>query len=426
MLRSPRGSKRGTAIGVVPTSEENPKGLHGTHDKHAGNWAVQAASLFVLVFQNTGLVLAMRWSRLAKGDLYHPTTAVVMVEASKYAACMAYLLVTQGPAAPMRTLRAEVICKPREVARVSVPALLYTMQSNLLFVALSNMDPAFFQVAYQLKILTTAVFSVTMLRRRVSAGQWAALVLLTAGIAMVALAQKEQETNAIASGAAADREAAKHRNTALGLSIVLLLCLSSGFAGVYFEKVLKRTSGGLVVRNLQLGSVSLVLALAACSWNTGEELARDGFFYGYTPWVWLTIALQAFGGLLVAVVMRYGDNILKNFALAFSILLSYALSTQLFGVPWSARFGVGALLVIVATACYGAAAPKPVPGAPKRQLSRRTSMLMPVATGVSETIDDTCSSSSGGGGGGGSGGGDITTIATATKLVTCTVTSENK
>ena len=205
-----------------------------------------------------------------------------------------------------------------------------------------------------------------MLGRRVSAGQWAALMMLTAGIAMVALAQKEQEAHAFAGGTAAEREVAEHRNTALGLSIVLLLCLSSGFAGVYFEKVLKRTSSGLVVRNLQLGSVSLVLALAACGWKAGEQVARDGFFHGYTPWVWLTIALQAFGGLLVAVVMRFGDNILKNFALAFSILLSYVLSTQLFGVPWSGRFAGGALLVIVATVCYGAAALKPVPGAPKR------------------------------------------------------------
>jgi len=80
----------------------------------------------------------------------------------------------------------------------------------------------------------------------------------------VALAQKEEEVRDQAragAGGAAAADAAAHRNTALGLSVVLLLCLSSGFAGVYFEKVLKQTSGGLVVRNLQLGSLSLLLAL---------------------------------------------------------------------------------------------------------------------------------------------------------------------
>jgi UDP-sugar transporter A1/2/3 len=347
-----------------------------------GTWATKALSLFVLIFQNTGLVLAMRWSRLAKGDMYHSTTAVVMCELVKMTACLSYLAVTEGPRAPLRTLHAELVCKPMEVLRVSVPAFLYTMQSNLLFVALSNMDPAFFQVAYQLKILTTAVFSVTMLGRRISTGQWMALLLLTCGIGLVALAQREEEKGQ----SAADLEKAEHHNTALGLSIVLVLCLSSGFAGVYFEKVLKQSgSVGLVVRNLQLGSVSLLLSGSVCFFKTGTEIARDGFFFGYTQWVWTTIALQAFGGLVVAVVMRFGDNILKNFALAFSILLSYAASTQLFGVPWSARFGLGAVLVMSATACYGYAAP--AQGAGTNPRPKRMSMLMPGATGTDESIN---------------------------------------
>jgi UDP-sugar transporter A1/2/3 len=395
MLRSPRNKNNGdSAIGIAPTPppKHAAAATAAAEPSKPGNWAVKAASLFVLVFQNTGLVLSMRWSRLATGDMYHPTTAVVMVEASKYAACLGYLAATGGPAQPWRTWRDEVWRRPWEVARVSVPAFLYTMQSNLLFVALSNMDPAFFQVAYQLKILTTAVFSVTMLGRRVTLGQWCALLLLTCGIALVALAQREEEL----AQSAADLERAKHRNTALGLSIVLVLCLSSGFAGVYFEKVLKTAgSAGLLVRNLQLGSVSLLLACAACAAKAGDAVARDGFFFGYTRWVALTIALQAGGGLLVAVVMRFGDNILKNFALAFSILLSYALSTQLFGVQWSARFGVGALLVIGATACYGYAAPRSAPGSSakgggkQQQMMRRTSMLVPGATGTGETIDQT-------------------------------------
>ena len=351
---------------------------------------MKVLSLFVLVFQNTGLVLAMRWSRLAKGDLYKSTTAVVMCEVFKFVACLGYLAVSEGLQAPPRTLYNELVCKPMEVLRVSVPAFLYTMQSNLLFVALSNMDPAFFQVAYQLKILTTAVFSVTMLGRHVSFGQWLSLGLLTCGIGLVALSQVESGGGT----SAADLEAAKHRNTALGLSIVIVLCISSGFAGVYFEKVLKQSGGaGLVVRNLQLGSVSLVLASSVAYFKNGEEIARDGFFLGYTKWVWTTISLQAIGGLVVAVVMRFGDNILKNFALAFSILLSYGASMRLFGVPLSVHFCIGALLVIIATFCYGHAA-RPEHDSAAAQHHKRLSMLVPGATGTGESIGATGSSTS--------------------------------
>jgi solute carrier family 35 (UDP-sugar transporter), member A1/2/3 len=55
---------------------------------------------------------------------------------------------------------------PGEVAKVSVPSFLYVIQNNLLYLALSNLDAATYQVCYQLKILTTAVFSAVMLKVR--------------------------------------------------------------------------------------------------------------------------------------------------------------------------------------------------------------------------------------------------------------------
>lgn len=39
----------------------------------------------------------------------------------------------------------------------------------------------------------------------------------------------------------------------VGLMSVLMACVSSGFAGVYFEKILKETKQSVWVRNIQLG-----------------------------------------------------------------------------------------------------------------------------------------------------------------------------
>ena len=39
----------------------------------------------------------------------------------------------------------------------------------------------------------------------------------------------------------------------VGLMAVLMACVSSGFAGVYFEKILKETKQSVWVRNIQLG-----------------------------------------------------------------------------------------------------------------------------------------------------------------------------
>ena len=49
---------------------------------------------------------------------------------------------------------------------LAVPACLFTLQSNLLVIALTSLDAATFQVLYQLKILTTAFFSVLILEKQ--------------------------------------------------------------------------------------------------------------------------------------------------------------------------------------------------------------------------------------------------------------------
>ena len=45
---------------------------------------------------------------------------------------------------------------------------------------------------YQLKILTTAVFSVLMLNKKLIKSQWISLVVLVAGIAMVQLSDSNE------------------------------------------------------------------------------------------------------------------------------------------------------------------------------------------------------------------------------------------
>src|ERR1700760_1030696 len=71
--------------------------------------------------------------------------------------------------------------------KLAIPAALYTFQNSLQYIAVSNLDAATFQVTYQLKILTTAIFSVTMLKRKLSLKQWTALLLLMFGVAVVSV-----------------------------------------------------------------------------------------------------------------------------------------------------------------------------------------------------------------------------------------------
>ena len=73
-----------------------------------------------------------------------------------------------------------------------VPSAVYLIQNNLLYVAASNLDVATYQITYQLKILTTAMFAVTMLGKKLLPTQWLSLLTLVAGVAMVQLSDVKE------------------------------------------------------------------------------------------------------------------------------------------------------------------------------------------------------------------------------------------
>lgn len=192
-----------------------------------------------------------------------------------------------------------------------------------------------------------------MLKKSLSRIQWISLLLLFAGVAIVQVEQDSSKNKeAIVS--------AGSQSYAKGLVAVVVSCLSSGFAGVYFEKILKGSSASLWLRNVQLGLFGTLLGLLGLWWNDGVQIAEKGFLFGYTPMVWGVIFNQAFGGLLVAVVVKYADNILKGFATSFSIVVSTVTSVYLFGFHVDILFTLGAGLVIGAVYMYSlpkAAAP---------------------------------------------------------------------
>ena len=249
-------------------------------------------------------------------------------------------------------LRTEVLEKPFELLLVAVPSFVYTLQNNILYYALSHLDAATFQVGYQLKILTTAVFSVLMLGKTLSALQWVSLVVLTAGVSLAQLASQEN--------------AHSRSNTSAGFVAVLLAACLSGFAGVYFERILKGASASIWVRNIQMCLTSIPLAVLSAYYSGDREsVLALGSFYGYSWLVVFVILLQAVGGLVVAVVVKYADNILKGFAASFSIVTSCLLSYLFFNFKFTLLFVVGAALVNLSMYMY-TFSPASSPGAKKK------------------------------------------------------------
>merc|ERR1712172_137772 len=131
--------------------------------------------------------------------MFISTTAVFLAELVKLVTCLGLVWNSEDRDVGRwwNSLHSTIIKQPLDTVKVMVPSGVYLIQNNLLYVAASNLDVATYQITYQLKILTTAMFAVTMLGKRLLPTQWFSLVLLVAGVAMVQLSDvKENKSSA--------------------------------------------------------------------------------------------------------------------------------------------------------------------------------------------------------------------------------------
>lgn len=190
------------------------------------------------------------------------------------------------------------------------------------------------------------MFAVTILKKKLLQQQWGALVFLVGGVVLVQLADS-------GTGTQPDATDLPEQNRLLGFGAALGACVLSGFAGIYFEKMLKGADISVWMRNVQLSLLSLPFGLITCFGNDFTAIREKGFFVGYDLFVIYLVVLQAGGGLIVAMVVKYADNILKGFATSLAIIISCVASMYLFSFNLTLQFALGAALVIVSIFLYG-------------------------------------------------------------------------
>ncbi|WKY06925.1 hypothetical protein Q1695_006813 [Nippostrongylus brasiliensis] len=369
------------------------------------NNVIKYSSLFVLVLQNTSLVLFMRYAMTGNRPKFLKAISVFFAEVFKFAAsvvltCIQERSIVKG----LAQIYDQFVNHWRDALKVLVPAVVYTIQNFLLYVAVENLPAATYMVSYQLKILTTAVFTVLVLGRKLSIQQWISLFFLFGGVAIVQYdqkmsndrekaerlaalthelsttpmptiedaftkfmdsAQNHDNFTALATSAVGEVTRVKRevheQNSILGFIAVLVACCLSGFAGIYFEKILKGSDVSIWIRNIQLALPSIFFALLFAFVKDNNAIFADGIdpaavwhrmLYGFDWAVWVTIAISAFGGLVVAVVIKFADNILKAFATSFAIVLNCILAYFLFNFQPTILFVLGACFVIGAVFVY--------------------------------------------------------------------------
>lgn len=377
-------------------------------------------ALAVFALQNGLSVLIIRWSKVKNPEPYSSQVAVLAQElVGKVPVCMVlYSIECGGVLAALRSIVDDLKQRPAEWVQLSVPALLYTIQNTCIFVGYGNVEPAIGQIVYQSKILWVALFSLLVLGKKLTSTQWLALFVLALGIVAVQgldssssakpatvvaetpamHADKLVEHAAHASHAThasrtahahtvhgphashahskvsaenkLDAAATSHRmlaaaqpeqSAALGVGALVLAAVCTAFASVYFEKMLKSASKpSLWLRNIQLALYSSIIAIIGLLASPDPALKERGWMAGFNSFnTWFTVLWQSLGGLIVAVTIKYSDNILRGFAQGLALIIGAFGSYILFDFHLSVAFSVGCALVIAAIFLYGAGPPTP-------------------------------------------------------------------
>ncbi|GAA5902970.1 hypothetical protein JCM6882_009659 [Rhodosporidiobolus microsporus] len=281
--------------------------------------------------------------------------------------------------------------------KMAVPAVLFALQNNLIYVAARNLSVPVFQITFQLKTLITAICAVLMLGRRLGVAQWLSLVTLGLGVATMqlgAISAKAKDSHGHGDHPATESES---MNYVAGVSAVLISCFSSAIAATYFELVIKRAPAvppveeimlvapptikpaSLWVRNIQLSFFSSIIGVGVVlmqandvhfhglsglsvdfkglvdpleHWYDPVLKAGAGFFDGFHTMAWVVIFLQTVGGLLIAVAIKYADNVAKGFALSISIVFTFLLSVILFDFHLSFSSVIGGATVVTSTLLF--------------------------------------------------------------------------
>lgn len=311
-------------------------------------------SLVTLTLQNAALCLTMRAARTQEKQFSAPV-AIMLAELIKLITCTGLVCLEEsGPIGALMSFKTNILMNCRDTMKVAVLSIVYYVQNNLIYVGSTHLDAVTCQVTFQLKILTTAVFSVLILNQKLTKIQWASLIALFFGVGLIEMTTVASKKNVVDNSNLLKRE----EKPLVGFVAILTACCLSGLSGVCFEKILKNNTHNddddvsLWIRNIQLSLLAMPIGFVQVFVLEYEIISRNGIFYGFTGLTWSCVMLQALGGLLVAMAIKFANNIQKGFALSLAIVVSTLGSVVFFNFKLTPIFLAGASLVVGSVLTY--------------------------------------------------------------------------
>lgn len=279
----------------------------------------------------------IRYSRGIRHDDYNISSVVVVVELVKMLLSMG-MIYHENPSNGTQKIHDLTMTS----WAMSIPAVIYFIQKLLSFLGLQYLDSAVYAILTQLKLLTTAIFSVLILGTKLNPRKWRALFLLLVGVILIHLAAVEDNKT----------KQSSYQEFLIGVLASLGIAFLSGFAGVYIERALKSTADASIWdMNYQLSlSGTAVAVLSALSLD--RKPSEQAFFHGWNLVTVAVVIVFSFGGILVAMIGKYADMIMKGFATGIAIIVTSLLNAYFFDGILTLHFALGVAVVLISLFNY--------------------------------------------------------------------------
>ncbi|KAF7457979.1 UDP N-acetylglucosamine transporter-like nucleotide sugar transporter [Cryptosporidium felis] len=342
------------------------------------NFQMRYLTLILMLIQCICVVLCMKLSvtyPASDGKRYLTPIAVVIGEVLKLLTSLLMIFYISGGRSLgefVLALKGELTYDVKGNLLICIPGILFLFQNNLTYVALERLPASVYQITAQLKVITTAIFSVIILKRRLGYIRWFACIMLFIGVILVQKSLTSRSTRNI-----------DYLQFMVGFFASIFCSITSGLGSVIIEKVIKNkddqgdcnldienshslgNSIGDVDkakitykstvwgRNVILSLIGIFGGFSLAWFSCKEKIIKDGVFQGFSWLTGLVIFLNAYGGFIVVGVLKYSDSIMKCFFNALTIVIITLISWIFMGdnTP-SVNFFISATIVIVAINIY--------------------------------------------------------------------------
>ena len=314
--------------------------------------SIRTLLLSLLLLQNVLSVLVRRYTLGVRKQQVSHTEILLASELVKGVVCGLHTAKDEGDDVPVNGAQ-KIVWLITNSQKMAALALLYGVMNVASFIALKSISAPLFTVLVQLKILSTALFAVVILGQRPSATKWRALVLLVCGSLLVVSPAGRANTTHTTSHRTSLPEATTYSAQAIGVAAVIGEVIGSGFASIYFEKVLKNNQIQLSVwaRNVQLSFWSTLIFTILIIHEQMQPQALP-FGHGWTAVIWLIVMLISAGGVLVALCVKHADSIFKAVVVCGAVAVNAVADHLFLGGPMSSQIGIGVIVTIVAVLNY--------------------------------------------------------------------------